>query len=156
LENQYLLKMEHVYKSFPGVNALKDVSFDLRNGEIHALVGENGAGKSTLMKILAGVFPADQGKIFVSGQEVKMTNLLEAQSLGIGIIFQEFNLIPHLSVAENIFFGRLPLKIPMRQIDWKKLWEDTEKLLSSLEVNIQPKTRVKSLSVAYMQMVEIA
>ena len=156
MENQYLLKMEHVYKSFPGVNALKDVSFDLRNGEIHALVGENGAGKSTLMKILAGVFPADQGKIFVSGQEVKMTNLLEAQSLGIGIIFQEFNLIPHLSVAENIFFGRLPLKIPMRQIDWKKLWEDTEKLLSSLEVNIQPKTRVKSLSVAYMQMVEIA
>src|SRR5690554_1904067 len=113
--------MERIYKSFPGVDALKDVSFDLKSGEIHALVGENGAGKSTLMKILAGVFQADQGRIFISAEEVKIPNLLEAQSLGIGIIFQEFNLIPHLSVAENIFFGRLPLSYPWKRIDWKKL-----------------------------------
>ncbi len=156
MDNKYLLKMEHMYKSFPGVDALKDVSFDLRSGEIHALVGENGAGKSTLMKILAGVFQADKGRIFVSAEEVKIANLLEAQSLGIGIIFQEFNLIPHLSVAENIFFGRLPFSYPWKRIDWKKLWGETENLLKSLEVDIQPKTWVRDLSVAYMQMVEIA
>src|SRR5512134_826254 len=101
-----ILEVRHVSKSFPGVKALDNVSFDLRKGEVHALVGENGAGKSTLMKILSGVYQADEGTIRYKGQEVSFQNVTQAREAGIAIIYQEFNLIPHLSVAANIFIGR--------------------------------------------------
>lgn len=156
MENKVLLRMEHIYKSFPGVDALKDVSFDLRAGEVHALVGENGAGKSTLMKILAGVYQKTSGKIFIEDKEAEINGLLQSQHLGISIIFQEFNLIPHLTVGENIFYGRFPKRYQWGAIDWKTLWKNSEEILYELGIDIKPHTLVKELSVANMQMVEIA
>ncbi len=103
-----LVLMEGIEKSFPGVHALSQVRFDLRAGEVHALVGENGAGKSTLMKVLAGVYSKDAGRILYKGQEVEIPNPRAAQHLGISIIHQELNLMPHLTVAQNIFIGREP------------------------------------------------
>src|SRR5512138_2062012 len=108
-----LLRMEGIYKSFPGVQALSDVRFDLRRGEVHALVGENGAGKSTLMKILGGIYHKDAGHIFLEAQEVEVLNPHMAQNLGISIVHQELNLMPHLTIAQNIFIGREPrTKVP--------------------------------------------
>src|SRR5512134_1272601 len=100
-----ILEVRHVSKSFPGVKALDNVSFDLRKGEVHAIVGENGAGKSTLMKILSGVYQADQGTIRYKGKTVNFRNVNQSHDAGIRIIYQELNLIPHLSVAANIFIG---------------------------------------------------
>lgn len=105
-----LFRMEGISKSFPGVKALDNVSFSVNKGEVHGLVGENGAGKSTLMKVMSGVYQADEGKIFIEGQEVKINNISKAHELGVAIIFQELNLLPHLSVADNIFVGRQPKK----------------------------------------------
>ena len=104
-----ILEVVGVSKSFPGVKALDNVSFDLRRGEVHALVGENGAGKSTLMKILSGVYQADEGILRYKGEEVTFRDVTQARDAGVGIIYQELNLIPHLSVAANIFIGREPL-----------------------------------------------
>src|SRR5438552_15193172 len=103
-----LLLMEGIEKSFPGVHALSGCRFELRSGEVHALVGENGAGKSTLMKVLAGVYTKDAGRILYKGKEVEIPNPRAAQHLGISIIHQELNLMPHLTVAQNIFIGREP------------------------------------------------
>ena len=103
-----LVLMEGIEKSFPGVHALSQAKFDLRVGEVHALVGENGAGKSTLMKVLAGVYSKDAGRILVKGKEVEIPNPRAAQQLGISMIHQELNLMPHLTVAQNIFIGREP------------------------------------------------
>ena len=100
--------MEGIYKSFPGVQALSDSKFELRAGEIHALVGENGAGKSTLMKILGGIYYKDEGHVYLDGREVNIISPHMAQELGISIIHQELNLMPHLTVAQNIFIGREP------------------------------------------------
>ncbi len=111
MPNGPLLEMKQICKRFPGVQALRNVSIAVCGGEIHALIGENGAGKSTLMKILAGVYPADSGEIYLNGHRVKISNLQEAQKLGISIIFQEFNLIPHISIGENIFFWSFPPRI---------------------------------------------
>jgi ribose transport system ATP-binding protein len=155
-QDKILLNMEHISKSFPGVHALKDVDFALKAGEVHALVGENGAGKSTLMKILAGVYPKTSGKIFIEGKETEINGLSQSQRLGINIIFQEFNLIPHLSIAENVYFGRFPRRLFWGAIDWKALWKNTKDILQKLSVDIDPVTKVKDLSVANMQMVEIA
>src|SRR6266568_1023678 len=105
-----LVRMEGIDKSFPGVHALDKCRFELRPGEVHALCGENGAGKSTLMKVLAGVYPKDGGRIYYKGQEVEIPNPRAAQYLGISIIHQELNLMRHLSVAQNIFIGREPRK----------------------------------------------
>jgi ribose transport system ATP-binding protein len=105
---EILLRMEGIYKSFPGVQALSDVKFDLRRGEVHALVGENGAGKSTLMKILGGIYYKDAGHIYLDGEEVDIQSPRMAQHLGISIVHQELNLMPHLTVAQNIFIGREP------------------------------------------------
>lgn len=149
-----LLRMEGISKSFPGVKALSNVSFTVNEGEVHALVGENGAGKSTLMKILSGVYQADEGKIYVNGKDVIIENTKEAQKLGISIIFQEFNLCPHLSVANNIFNGRQPQKLGL--VDDKKLNEDTKKILDLLSLSLDPDKLVRDLSVAEQQMVEIA
>ncbi|WP_330598775.1 sugar ABC transporter ATP-binding protein [Christensenella tenuis] len=148
------LEMKHISKSFPGVMALDDVTFSVGEGEVHALVGENGAGKSTLMKIINGVYSADQGEIYISGKKVSIKNPLDAQRNGVSIIFQEFNLVDTLSVAENIFIGRLGGKKKM--IDWKSIYKEAEKLLKSLNYDLDPRAAVETLSVAQMQMTEIA
>jgi ribose transport system ATP-binding protein len=151
-----LVEMEGVSKDFPGVHALRDCRFDLRPGEVHALVGENGAGKSTLMKILAGVYRMDAGRIHLKGAEVDIPTPRAAQQLGISIIHQELSLMPHLSVAQNIFIGREPRgRLPFF-IDERKLNEQARELFSSLHLKIDPQVKVGKLTVAQQQMVEIA
>lgn len=151
---EQVVLMEGIDKSFPGVHALKHCHFDLNAGEVHALVGENGAGKSTLMKILAGIYKKNSGKIVYKGQEVDFSSPKEAQDAGIGIIHQELNLIPHLTVAENIFIGKEIMKGGL--IDQKAINKETKKLLGSLNLHIDPEVKVKDLTVAKQQMVEIA
>lgn len=153
--SSYLVDMENIDKSFPGVHALDHVSFQLKAGEVHALLGENGAGKSTLMKILTGVYQKDEGTIKLDGREVEIDSPRSAQDLGISIIHQEFNLLPHLTVAQNIFIGREPRKVK-GILDEKKINEDAEKILKKLNLNLKPTDIVKELSVAQQQMVEIA
>src|SRR5512136_1737502 len=123
-----LVLMEGIEKSFPGVHALANCSFELRPGEIHALVGENGAGKSTLMKVLAGVYAKDAGRILVKGKEVEIHSPRAAQQLGISMIHQELNLMPHLTVAQNIFIGREPRSDVRFVLDDKATNEKTQQL----------------------------
>lgn len=149
-----LLSMRNISKSFTGVQALSNVDFDLRKGEVHALMGENGAGKSTLMKVLIGVHEADEGTIRYKGKQTTFSSVLEAQKHGISMIFQELNLIPHLSVAENIFFAREPLTNGI--INKKKMINDAQKLLDIFDIDVDPLDIVNTLSVAKQQMVEIA
>ncbi|WP_025640623.1 sugar ABC transporter ATP-binding protein [Schnuerera ultunensis] len=151
----YLVSMENISKFFPGVKALDQVSFQLKAGEVHALLGENGAGKSTLMKVLTGVYHKDNGVIKINGKEVDIADPKAAQELGISIIHQEFNLLPHLTVAQNIFIGREPRKVK-GILDEKKLNEDAKKILKRLDLDLEPTDIVKDLSVAEQQMVEIA
>ncbi|MGI6069224.1 MAG: sugar ABC transporter ATP-binding protein [Blautia sp.] len=148
------LELQHITKLYPGVKALDDVSVEFKKGEVHALVGENGAGKSTLIKILAGAALPNAGTILVDGKTYdKMTPKL-AKELGIEVIYQEFNLMPTLSVAENIFCGSFIGNGVTIQM--KKMEDKARELLNSMNINISPKTLVKDLSVAYMQIVEIA
>ncbi len=149
-----LLRMEGIEKLFPGVHALNNCRFEIRRGEVHALVGENGAGKSTMMKVLTGIYKRDGGTIHYKGREIDLSSPEEAQALGIGIIHQELNLMPHLSVAENIFIGREPMRGPF--LDKKKANADARKLLNSLRIDIDPTIPCNKLSVAKQQMVEIA
>lgn len=149
-----LLVLDGITKEFPGVVALADVSFDLKRGEVHAVCGENGAGKSTLMKIISGVYTPTSGRIVYKGEEQRFTSPLEAESRGIAIIHQELNLVPHLSVAENIYLAREPRKGFL--VDRKKLRADAQSCLDRLGVAIKPDTLVRELSVAQCQMVEIA
>ena len=150
-----LLRMEQIDKRFPGVHALKQVSFDLYAGEVHVLLGENGAGKSTLMKILSGSLPKDGGRIFIRGEEIKQLNPERSQALGIGMVYQEFSLVPSLSAAENIFLGQLP-RNPLGMIDWAETYRRARESLASLGVDIDPRTEVRQLSVAEQQLTEIA
>src|SRR5881396_1955379 len=148
--------MDGISKDFPGVQALRSCRFDLRRGEVHALVGENGAGKSTLMKILAGVYRMDSGRIRLKGADVDIPTPRAAQQLGISIIHQELSLMPHLTAAQNIFIGREPrARIPF-VIDQRKLNEDARTLFQSLNLKVDPQAKVGKLSVAQQQMVEIA
>lgn len=153
--NDVILKLENVVKIFPGVRALDGVHLEIKKGEIHALCGENGAGKSTLMKIISGAYDITSGKMYLEGKEVKFSSTREAQNAGITMIYQEFNLIPYLSVAENLFLDRQP-KNKFGLIDWRKLNNDAEKLLRKVGLKIDPKTIVQDISVAECQMVEIA
>ena len=153
--DDYILKLDHIEKSFPGVKALKDITLHVKKGEVRGLVGENGAGKSTMMKVLTEIIPMDSGRITIDGQAVSITSPLHAQTLGLSIIFQEFNLVNSLSIAENIYVGRLPKK-GMRGIQWKKVHEDAKALLNRVGLDVDPSARVGSLSVAGKQMVEIA
>ncbi|PID51573.1 MAG: D-xylose ABC transporter ATP-binding protein, partial [Pasteurellales bacterium] len=146
--------MRNISKGFAGVQALKDVQLTLRKGEVHALMGENGAGKSTLMKCMIGVHEADEGEIIYKGEKVKFSSVLEAQHQGISMIFQELNLIPHLTVAENIFFAREPIKMGM--VDKAKMIKESERLLSLFDIDVSPTDEVRTLPVAKQQMVEIA
>lgn len=157
MDQEIILKMENISKSFPGVQALSEVNLEVYKGEILALVGENGAGKSTLMKILTGVYQKDKGKIIFKGREINPQNPHEAQKLGISIIYQEFNLAPNLDIATNIFLGNEPKKGKLVKIfDYGKAYKESMKLLNMLGLEISPDTLVKDLTVAQQQMVEIA
>ena len=151
-----LVLMEGIEKSFPGVHALSQCRFELAAGEVHALVGENGAGKSTMMKVLAGVYHKDAGRIVYKGQEVEIPNPRAAQHLGISMIHQELNLMPHLTVAQNVFIGREPRKRPSFILDDKTLNQQTQELLESMHLKLDPRTKVADLTVAKQQLVEIA
>jgi len=151
-----LVSMEGVEKSFPGVHALSQCQFELCRGEVHALVGENGAGKSTLMKVLAGVYSKDAGRIFYKGNEVVVPNPRAALNMGISMIHQELNLMPHLTVAQNIFIGREPRTSARFILDEKEINEKTRQLFEMMRLNLDPRTKVSQLTVAKQQMVEIA
>ncbi|ENM1947855.1 sugar ABC transporter ATP-binding protein [Citrobacter braakii] len=154
--SETFLQMSHITKRFPGVLALSNVDFALRKGEVHALLGENGAGKSTLMKILSGVYQPDEGDIIFEGQPVTFANPLSAQSAGITIIHQEFNLFPELTVEDNIFIGREFCKNNRWRLDEKQQRQAAIDILQKLNLNISPETLVADLTVAQQQMVEIA
>lgn len=155
-----IVEMNHIMKSFAGIKALNDVHLDLREGELHALMGENGAGKSTLMKILTGVYIKDGGTIKLMGQagemkEVEIKTPLQAQHLGISMVFQEFNLLDNMDVAENIFLGREPVD-SMRCIDKKRMYIEAKKWLDKVHLDVDPKAKVSDLSVGFKQLLEIA
>jgi len=154
-EPDAVLYARRISKSFPGVKALDEVSITVRRGRLNALLGENGAGKSTLMNILAGVFPPDDGEILLDGLDVRFKTPHEAQEAGIAIIFQELNLIPHLSVTENIFLGREPLS-RLGLVDYRRMNRDAANLLDQLELAVDPRTPVARLRVGAQQVVEIA
>ena len=149
-----ILELKHITKLYPGVVALNDVSFEVRRGEILALVGENGAGKSTLIKTCSGAITPTQGEIVINGKSFTGMTPQTSEQNGIGVIYQEFNLVGDLSVAENIFLGRAIRKGMV--IDLKAMEKESKKILDSLNIKINPKTLVKTLSVGYQQMVEIA
>ncbi len=153
-EHEPVLRMQHIYKSFPGVKALNDVDFELEKGEIHSLMGENGAGKSTLIKVLTGVYEVDEGIILLNGKEVKIYSTSDAQKSGISTVYQEINLCANLSVAENIYIGREPKK--GGSINWKKINEDARELLDKLEIRIDVEKKLSDYSLAIQQMVAIA
>jgi len=149
-----LLEVQKLTRRFPGVLALDQVDFDLYSGEVHAVVGENGAGKSTMINILAGVLQPSGGEVFLDGNPIVFHNPADAQQEGISVIFQEFNLIPHLSVSENIFINREPTRNGM--IDWKSMNQRAAEALNRLKIEIDPRVPVSTLSVAEQQLVEIA
>ncbi|MFM9693556.1 sugar ABC transporter ATP-binding protein [Streptomyces europaeiscabiei] len=149
-----LLRIEGIRKTFPGVVALDGVDFDLRRGEVHVLLGENGAGKSTLIKMLSGAYTPDAGRILAGGEEVRIHGAQDSERLGIATIYQEFNLVPDLTVAENIFLGRQPRRFGM--IDRKRMEAEAAELLERVGVNVSPRARVRELGIARLQMVEIA
>ncbi|MCB9079799.1 MAG: substrate-binding domain-containing protein [Anaerolineaceae bacterium] len=155
MNNDVILRMENISKSFPGVKALDNVQLTVRKGTINALMGENGAGKSTLMKILNGIYSADTGQITFQGQPVTIDSTQQALDLGISMIHQELSPVPYMTVAENIFLGREPLG-RFGMIDKHKLNADTKELLGRLEIKLRPTMKMKDLSVANKQMVEIA
>ena len=151
-----LVAIQNLSKSFPGVKALDGVCFDLRAGEVHALMGENGAGKSTLMKILAGVYRKDSGEVLLDGQPVEIESPAHAQSLAIGIIHQELHLMDHLTAAQNIYLGREPRKFAGLFLDEDQLNQDAQALFRRMNLALAPTTPIGELTVAKQQMVEIA
>jgi ribose transport system ATP-binding protein len=149
-----LLEMRSITKRFPGVVALDGVDFELERGEVHVLLGENGAGKSTLVKMLAGAYRPDEGEILLDGEAASISSATDAQKLGISTIYQEFNLVPQFTVAENIFLGRQPRRFGF--VDRRKMREEARKLLDRMKVLVDPDALVSNLGVAQRQMVEIA
>lgn len=148
--------MKEIEKTFPGVHALSQCKFELNSGEVHGLVGENGAGKSTLMKILTGVYSKDSGHIYFKGEEVEFPNPKASQNMGISIIHQELNLMPHLTVAQNIFIGREPRTKNIKfLLNEKEINEKARQELEKLSLKIDPKTKASNLTVAKQQMIEI-
>src|SRR4051794_23624587 len=156
LETAFVLELRGIGKRFPGVVALQDVSFDLRQGEAHVLVGENGAGKSTLVKILSGIYQPDEGEILLDGQPITLKDPHSAQVMGISTVHQELNLIPHLDVGKNIFLGREPVRGGAKVIDWPELYREARDQLLTLGISLDPHVQVRKLGVALQQMTEIA
>lgn len=159
--DEYVLRAAGISKSFPGVQALNNVDFELRPGEVHALLGENGAGKSTLVKILTGVYSKDRGTIWVNNQKVEFQNPLDAMRLGISAIHQELSLVPHLDVAHNIYLGRLPIRHGLLGqilgwIDSQALYSRTKAILADLDIPVDPHDLAGDLPASKAQMVEIA
>ncbi|WRS26184.1 sugar ABC transporter ATP-binding protein [Oscillospiraceae bacterium MB08-C2-2] len=154
MEHAVLLEMKNISKSFPGVRALSNVSFSVHKGEIMALMGENGAGKSTLIKIITGLYRKDEGEMIFQGEPVHVGSPLEAQRLGISTIYQELNLSPFLSIAENIYLGNAPKKFG--SIDWKKMRADAKKAMAELGVDVDVSKPLNRYSTAIQQMVAIA
>ena len=155
-DSQPILATQNVVKRFPGVVALKGVSFDLRPGEIHALCGENGAGKSTLIKVLSGIHPfgSYEGDVVVDGSPAKLAAPRDAERAGIAVIYQELALVPEMSVAENLFLGAEPRRMGL--IDWDRVFVDARALLGRMKLDIDPAVRVATLGVGRQQLVEIA
>lgn len=153
MSEQVLLSMRHVSKRFPGVLALNKVDYELKAGEIHALLGENGAGKSTLIKVLGGIYEADEGEIFINGKKAEIHDVTDAQNNGIAIIHQELVVVPHMTVAENIFLGKEFGKGIL--VDRKKMAEKAQELLDENQVSISADALIKDLTIAQQQMVEI-
>ena len=149
-----VLEMIGISKAFPGVKALNRVNFRLMPGEVHAVMGQNGAGKSTLIKVLTGVYPPDEGRMLLEGKPIHPATPLDAQQLGISTVYQEVNLCPNLSVAENIFIGRYPRRGPA--IDWATMRVQAEELLDRLSIQIDVSQLLSAYSVAIQQMVAIA
>ena len=158
MNDDIILDIQNVTKKFPGVTALKDVSIQVKRGEIHGLCGENGAGKSTLMKILCGVYPYGtyEGDVIYNGEELKLegSSIHQAGELGIAIVYQELTLVPLMSVGENVFLGKEPIKA--KSIDWNVVYANTQEILSRYRLDVDPRAMVKDLGVGKMQMVEIA
>jgi len=150
-----LLNMINIKKSFLGIHALNGVDFELKKGEIHALIGENGAGKSTLVKIINGYEKPDSGEIFLKNERVKINNTADATKLGIQMIYQELSLIPNLDIATNIFLGKEPKKL-IFLLNKKSVYQETNKLFQKLNISLNPYTIVSDLTIGQQQMVEIA
>lgn len=150
-----ILELKHISKSFSGVEVLHQVSFNLKRGEVHALLGENGAGKSTLVKVITGVHQPDSGEILLNDEQVHFADARDSRQAGIAAIYQELSLFPDLDVAENIFVGRQPTTRGGR-VDWRKLYAEAGELLTSLGVHLDLKQKARNLSIAQQQMVEIA
>ncbi|KRW60583.1 sugar ABC transporter ATP-binding protein [Aeromonas allosaccharophila] len=153
-QSEWLLEMIDVSKSFPGVKALDNVNLRVRPHSVHALMGENGAGKSTLLKCLFGIYEKDQGKIFFKGQEINFTSSKEALENGVSMVHQELNLVLQRSVMDNMWLGRYPTRGWF--IDHGKMYDDTKRIFDELDIDIDPRVKVATLSVSQMQMIEIA
>jgi ABC-type sugar transport system ATPase subunit len=149
-----ILSIRGISKGFPGVQALRDISFNVEEGEIHAVLGENGAGKSTLMQIIAGALPADDGTLILNGEQIHFHNPADAQAKGVAIVYQELNLAPNLSIAENIFLGLEPRSFG-HFLDWNSLRNATRQILQKLGIRLDPETIVGDLTVAQQQLIEI-
>ncbi|MBD3306951.1 ATP-binding cassette domain-containing protein [candidate division KSB3 bacterium] len=156
VSNDIVLSMEAISKSFPGVQALDQVNFELRKGEVHALVGENGAGKTTLMNVLNGMVAKDTGRIVLDGQEVEIRTPLDARQRGISFIHQELELIPNLTVKENIFLGQEPRTGLLRRIDWASMEHRSAEFLERLNIHVDPNEELSRLTIAEQQLIEVA
>lgn len=152
---QTVLEVRDVHKSFGNVQVLKGINFDIKKGEIHALVGENGAGKSTIIKIICGVYTKDSGAVFLDGEEQNYTTPKDSMEAGIRVIHQEINMVQTLSVAENVFLGNYP-KTKRGMVDWKQLYADARKVMEVLGDSIDVEQKVSNVSIAEQQMIEIA
>lgn len=156
MENSCLLKMDNIHKKFPGVYALKGVDLELKAGEVHALLGENGAGKSTLMKVLAGIYKPDEGKIYLKGEPCNIHNVHDSQAKGISVIHQEICLVPYMSVADNFFLGREKAKTDLGFVNVNDSIKEAQQIIDSMNLNINAREKVANLSIAKQQMVEIS
>ena len=153
--SEYILEMKNVTKRFPGVVALRDVSLDLRKGEILGICGENGAGKSTLMKILSGSYASGEyeGKIILNGRPVDLTTVKTAEDYGIEMVYQEMNIIKDSSIAENLYVGNLPGKGPM--VDFKALYRKTQEILDTLGIGVSPREKARNLNSGQIQLLSL-